>query len=545
MQRSLDIKTRFAILVGCFAFGFFVYGAWSLKILRELRVNGPLYGHIVQSKDLVADILPPPEYIIESYLTTYQLLDASDKPRQDKLLARMKALKAEYETRHRFWLTQELEPALRQAFLKEAHEPALAFYAAVERDFIPAIRNGDRPAAEAAMRKLHALYAQHRLAIDKVVDMANQRAADDEAAAGSRVASASWQLVAIFVLAMAAAIGVALQILRKLFLQLGGDPAQAAELAGRIAGGDLTVGIELRPGDDSSLLHAMQAMRDNLARLVSQARSATDAISTASAQIASGNQDLAARTSSQAGALEETASSMRGLTDTVADNAVHAQQANALAGSAADTARRGSEVVGQVVRSMGAINDSSRRIADIIGVIDGVAFQTNILALNAAVEAARAGEHGRGFAVVASEVRALAQRSAAAAKEIRALIEQSVQQADAGSRLADQAGATMQEVLASIERVTGIMRDITAASQQQHGGIEQVHRAISAMDSATQQNAALVEEAAAAAASMHEQAGQLVDVVSVFRLEPAAAPAALRSAAGRPVAPARRLKRAA
>ena len=546
MKPTLDIKTRFAILLACFALGFFAYGAWSLKVLRELRVNGPLYEHIIQSKDLVADILPPPEYIIESYLTAYQLLEAGDKARQDQLLQRMQALKADYDTRHQFWLKQELEPALRQAFLKEAHEPALAFYAEAERELIPAIRSGDKAAAEAAMGKLHGLYARHRQAVDKVVEMANTRVADDESAARQRIESASWQLVAILVLAMAAGIGVALQILRKLFQQLGGDPAQAAALAGRIAGGDLTVGIELRAGDDSSLLHAMQGMRDNLARLVAQARSATDAISTASAQIASGNQDLAARTSSQAGALEETASSMQGLTETVAGNAAHAQQANQLAGHAAETARRGSEVVGQVVQSMGAINASSRRIADIIGVIDGVAFQTNILALNAAVEAARAGEHGRGFAVVASEVRALAQRSAAAAREIKALIDDSVQHADAGSRLADQAGATMQDVLASIERVTGIMGDISAASTQQSGGIAQVHRAISDMDAATQQNSALVEEAAAAAASMHEQAGQLVEVVSVFRVGQVQPQAALHAAATpRRSPPPRRLKRAA
>ena len=545
MKRTLDLKTRFAILLGCFALGFFIYGAWSLKVLRELRVSGPLYDHIVQSKDLVADILPPPEYIIESYLTAYQLLEAADKASQDKLLQRMRELKADYDTRHQFWLAQELEPALQQAYLKDAHEPALAFYAAFEREFIPAIQSGDKQAAEAAMRKLRGQYAKHRSAIDRVVEMANKRAADDENAARERIASGSWQLVAILALSMAVGIGVALQILRQLFRQLGGDPAQAAELAGRIAGGDLTVGIDLRHGDDSSLLCAMQGMRDNLSRLVSQARNATDAISTASAQIASGNQDLARRTSTQASALEETAGSMQGLTETVAGNAAHAQQANELAGNAAATARRGSEVVSQMVENMGSISASSRRIADITSVIDGVAFQTNILALNAAVEAARAGEHGRGFAVVASEVRALAQRAAAAAKEIRALIEDSVQHADTGNALAEQAGATMQEVLASIERVTGIMGDITAASHQQSGGIAQVHRAINDMDSATQQNAALVEEAAAAASSMHEQAVQLQDVVGAFKVTAAEQGVSGQAAPARPVEAPRRLRRAA
>jgi methyl-accepting chemotaxis protein len=533
MKRTLDIKARFAILLGCFALGFVLYGAWSLKVLREIRVNGPIYQHIIQSKDLVADILPPPEYIIESYLVAYQLLDTGEHGAREKLLQRMQALKADYDARHQFWLEQSLEPDLRQAFLHDAHAPAAAFYEAAEREFLPAVRGGDRPAAEAAMRKLHGHYEQHRRAVDRVVEMANQRVARDEAAAREGIASANWQLAAILIAAMAAGVGVATQILRKLFQQLGGDPAVAAGLAGRIAAGDLTVGIALRPGDNSSLLYAMQGMRENLAQLVSRARSATDAISTASAQIASGNQDLASRTSSQAGALEQTASSMQGLTETVAGNAVHARRANDLADAAAETARRGGAVVGEVVQTMGSINASSRRIADIIGVIDGIAFQTNILALNAAVEAARAGEHGRGFAVVASEVRGLAQRSAGAAKEIKALIEDSVQHAEAGSRLADQAGTTMQEVVASIERVAGIMGEITHASHQQSGGIAQVHQAISDMDSATQQNAALVEEAAAAAASMHEQAGQLVEVVSVFRVATGAAPMAppLRRAA--------------
>ena len=277
--------------------------------------------------------------------------------------------------------------------------------------------------------------------------------------------------------------------------------------------------VETRANDKSSLLFAMKSMRDSLAKVVGEVRSGTDTIATASGQIAAGNQDLSSRTEEQASSLEETASSMEELTSTVKQNADNARQANQLAVSASEVASRGGTVVSQVVQTMGSINASSKKIVDIIGVIDGIAFQTNILALNAAVEAARAGEQGRGFAVVAAEVRNLAQRSAAAAKEIKTLIDDSVDKVDSGAKLVDEAGATMQEIVDSIQRVTDIMSEITAASAEQTSGIEQINQAITQMDQVTQQNAALVEEAAAASEAMQEQAGKLAQVVAVFRLD--------------------------
>ena len=320
---------------------------------------------------------------------------------------------------------------------------------------------------------------------------------------------------------------------------------EAVALAETVASGDLTHRIEANGRDETgALLRALRHMNDSLVAIVTQVRGGTDTISDASGEIAVGNLDLSSRTEQQASALEETAASMEQLTGTVRQNADNARQANQLAITASNVASEGGAVVGQVITTMGSINESSRKIVDIIGVIDGIAFQTNILALNAAVEAARAGEQGRGFAVVASEVRNLAQRSAAAAKEIKLLIGDSVEKVDLGAKLVDQAGATMEQVVESIRRVTDIMAEITHASAEQTGGIEQVNAAIGQMDETTQQNAALVEESAAAAGAMQEQAARLAEVVSVFKLDvqavagPAAAVPA-RAVALRPQQPAR------
>jgi methyl-accepting chemotaxis protein len=307
-------------------------------------------------------------------------------------------------------------------------------------------------------------------------------------------------------------------ITRSLIKQLGGEPDYTARIASSIAHGDLSVSIDTSNADKGSLLMEVREMRNSLKDIVGQVRLGTETIGTASREIAAGNIDLSSRTEMQASSLEKTASAMEELTSTVKQNADNAREANLLAATASDVARKGGEVVAQVVDTMGSINTSANKIVDIIGVIDGIAFQTNILALNAAVEAARAGEQGRGFAVVASEVRNLAQRSAAAAKEIKTLIGDSVEKVERGSKLVGQAGVTMDEVVASVKRVTDIMSEISNASQEQSAGIAQVNTSIIEMDAMTQQNAALVEEAAAAAQSLQDQASELAHVVSIFKL---------------------------
>lgn len=323
-------------------------------------------------------------------------------------------------------------------------------------------------------------------------------------------------LLGVAALAILAGLAFAIFITRSITKPL----KRAVHLAQTVSSRDLTSVIEVQGNDETSLLlQALKQMNENLTHVVHDVRSGANAIASASSQIAAGNTDLSARTEEQASSLAETAATMEQLTTTVKQNADNAQQANRLAASAAEVAVKGGDVVSQVVDTMGAINESAKKVADIIGVIDSIAFQTNILALNAAVEAARAGEQGRGFAVVATEVRALAQRSAAAAKEIKTLIDTSVATTDAGNRLAAEAGATMNETVASIKRVTDIMGEITAASREQTIGIEQVNLAVSQMDQVTQQNAALVEEASAASDSLQDQASNLAGLVATFKLE--------------------------
>jgi methyl-accepting chemotaxis protein len=415
--------------------------------------------------------------------------------------------------------------------LIEATMASRAAYAPAQDKVLEALRAGRRddarsllltemrPAQLAFLKSLDALR-------DYQVDLIGTAVAEGEAAY-VRARAMLFTLLAVMV---AGGLGFAWFIARSIV-----DPLQrAVGSAGRIASGDLTERIDTTGRDETAdLLRAMSGMQASLRKVVGEVRTGVDAFTTASAQIAAGNQDLSGRTEEQASSLQETASSMEQLTGTVTQTADNARQANQLAASASTAAGRGGEVVGQVVETMHQISASSQRIADIIGTIDGIAFQTNILALNAAVEAARAGEQGRGFAVVAGEVRSLAQRSAEAAREIKRLITDSVEKVDAGSRLVDEAGQSMREIVSQVRRVTDLVGEITSASEEQSSGIGQVNQAIAQMDQVTQQNAALVEESAAAAQSLSHQAQKLAEVVAVFRTGDAAGPS---PAAPRPVA---------
>ena len=382
----------------------------------------------------------------------------------------------------------------------------------------------DNKGTEAARVLVEEVLPSQHLLVDSLSEMSalqEKQSAESLAVADSDYSNTRTLAVAMTLIVLALGTLVAWTNTRSITRPL----LQALELASAVAKGDLTRRIEVKSRDEvGQLLQALKDMNASLGGIVGKVRSTTDSISTAAQEIAMGNADLSQRTEEQASSLEETASSMEELTSTVRQNAENARQANQLSMSASDIAVKGGQVVGEVVDTMASISASSKKIVDIISVIEGIAFQTNILALNAAVEAARAGEQGRGFAVVAAEVRSLAQRSAAAAKEIKTLIDDSADKVDAGSRQVDLAGATMSEIVSAVKRVTDIMAEISAASNEQSAGIEQVNQAITQMDGVTQQNAALVEEAAAAAEAMQDQSDALKQAVSVFKLETVVTP---------------------
>ncbi|MBV6321227.1 methyl-accepting chemotaxis protein [Duganella violaceipulchra] len=445
----------------------------------------------------------------DSLSTTFADVIADSSKKGGELIGKLKELMASDEEKAVF----EASGALRATYQKAKTDIMNAKKAGDAEQAEKLYREVFMPSSTAYQGKVQALLTLQRKAIDDTahaIDAANDRS--------------NMLLMLLAVLMVGIGSLAAWVISRSITLPL----KSALEIASTVANGDLTTRFDdqTSPCEIGDLMTALKGMNDALRNVVSQVQSGTTTIATASNQIAAGNMDLSQRTEEQASSLEETASSMEELTSTVRQNAENAKQANQLAQAASDVAERGGAIVGQVVDTMGSIDASSRKIVDIISVIDGIAFQTNILALNAAVEAARAGEQGRGFAVVASEVRNLAQRSAAAAKEIKELIGNSVQQVDLGAKLVQQAGATMGDVVASVRRVTDIMGEITSASSEQSIGIDQVNTAITQMDQVTQQNAALVEQAAAAAASMQEQAARLAEVAASFKLgEEAARPA--------------------
>ena len=521
-----------------------------LGIARMAQIQERL-DHVINVNNVVTRLVIDMRGNVSDRITSLRILtlmtDASD---MEPEMARIKTQTATY---------QETQKKLEEKFAVEStaeEKTLLASIKEYEAAAMPAIAkasalwmaNDAEGATRVMIKEIRPVQKKWMEALEQLAVLEDKLNAQMQSDARTAFDSARLFMIILGALAVAMGVAAALVITRGLLKQLGGEPDYTASIAGSIAKGDLSIGIHTQPSDNSSLLAEMKEMRNSLVGIVGQVRVGTEAIGTASREIADGNLDLSSRTEMQASALEKTASAMEELTSTVKQNADNAREANKLAATASDVALKGGSVVSQVVDTMSSINESAKKIVDIIGVIDGIAFQTNILALNAAVEAARAGEQGRGFAVVASEVRNLAQRSAGAAKEIKILIDDSAEKTERGTRLVGQAGVTMGEVVDSVRRVTDIMSEIASASQEQSAGIEQVNLSIIEMDGMTQQNAALVEQSAAAAQSLQDQAAELSHVVSIFKLvegeeKPAAyvpAPAAVAPVAARKPAPALR-----
>ena len=489
-------------------------------ILRMAQIQNRL-DHVVNVNNVVTRLVVDMRNNVSERVTSLRTLTLMTDPADmEPELTRFKEQTAKYDALQQKLAAKFSVEALpeEKSLLNQVKEAEGAAMPAIAKASELYLANNAMDATRVMVKEIRPAQKKWLDALDQLGKLEDKLNAQTQVDAEAAFASARNFMLVLLALAVTLGILAATVITRGLLKQLGGEPGYTAKIAGSIAEGDLSIAIDTKSTDRGSLLIEMKQMRNSLVDIVSQVRRGTHTITTASREIAAGNTDLSSRTELQASSLEKTASAMEELTSTVKQNADNAREANHLAATASDVARKGGEVVSQVVGTMGEINSSASKIADIIGVIDGIAFQTNILALNAAVEAARAGEQGRGFAVVASEVRNLAQRSAAAAKEIKQLIGDSVEKIGRGSKLVGQAGETMDEVVASVKRVTDIMSDIASASAEQSAGIEQVNLSIIEMDGMTQQNAALVEEAAAAFQSLQDQAAELQRVVSIFKL---------------------------
>ncbi|WP_348699572.1 methyl-accepting chemotaxis protein [Duganella fentianensis] len=498
----------------------FLVAVTAVGILRMSQIQQRL-DHVISVNNVVSRLVVDMRNNVGDRITSLRILtlmtDAGDMEPEMNRIKELASKYADAQTKlsSQFALEATAEEKALLATVKEQEAIAMPAIAKASELWLA---NKAEEATKVLIKEIRPAQKKWMSALEQLAaleDKMNEQVKDDAAAGFS---SARNFMIIMGLLAVAISMVAAYVITRGLLKQLGGEPDYTASIAGAIANGDLSISINTEGQDQDSLLAEMKEMRNSLVDIVGQVRSGTETIGTASREIAAGNIDLSSRTEMQASSLEKTASAMEELTSTVKQNADNAREANQLASAASDVALRGGKVVSEVVDTMSSIDASAKKIVDIIGVIDGIAFQTNILALNAAVEAARAGEQGRGFAVVASEVRNLAQRSAGAAKEIKMLIDDSVEKVGAGTKLVGQAGVTMDEVVSSVRRVTDIMSEIANASQEQSAGIEQVNHSIIEMDAMTQQNAALVEEAAAAAQSLQDQANELARVVSIFKL---------------------------
>ena len=547
--RSLSLSRRFVILIGVFALGFLVSAGWSFKTLYALdalKINGPVYQRIIQGKDLVADILPPPEYIIESYLVTLQLIMETDPAERERHVERIQRLGQDYETRHRFWTGQGLDPELAQAFLQDSYVPATEFYRLVSDALIPALRQGDTAEAARAMPLIHAAYARHRQAIDRVVVLAEQRNRAHEVGAQDQLGTATLMMGVVLALSLLVSIAVAIAIVRGLLASIGGEPDTAAGVARTIASGDLTTEVRTRPGDDSSLLAAIAAMQTELRRLIGGTREVASHLLDAAARLSESASQTADRAGHQSSATSAIAAAVEEMTLSIGHVAERAHNTHGIADESGRLSVDGAALVqvtiaemDQIARSVtratevvNRLGSDSERIDGIVAVIKEIANQTNLLALNAAIEAARAGEQGRGFSVVADEVRKLAEKTAVSTQEIATMIgairegvqsavqsmEEGRQRVEEGVQQATRAGSAMTRIEADSGKVLEAVDEISLALDEQRSASTEITQNVERTAELTDQNAAAIREVSDSAGRLLQLANRLKDDIEGFRL---------------------------
>ena len=552
--KQSTIKAKLTLLIALFALGTFGLAYDAHSSLQRVKVGGPLYQRSLDDSALLADILPPPLFAVETYLACHELVVAQDQARRDALLADIKKARADFEERYAYW-DKSLEPgALREALLAGVGGSGRAFFRAVEGDLLPAVARGDQEAAARVVAgDLAKLYAKHHDAVIATVGAGNARLAADDAAAASAAKAATERLVLASLVSVGVVMLLAVAFLRRIGSALASIVAVMKDISD--GEGDLTRRLDDSGTDElAQVAGAFNCFVGRIHDMMVELRGVADEVASASRELSENAEHISGGAQQQAASLEETAASLEEITSTVKQTADNAERATELAQTSATVAEKGGAVVASTVEAMGEIAASSRKITEISGTIDEIAFQTNLLALNAAVEAARAGEQGRGFAVVAGEVRSLAARSAEAAKEIKALISQSTEHVQAGKSQATESGRALEGIVGSVRRVTDVVAEIAAAAREQRIGIEQVNIAVGSVDRVTQAAAARTEEMAATAQSLSERAGQVTALVSRFRTSssgPASgrAPAPRRSApeanATTKTSPARQIRKAA
>ncbi len=581
--KRLSVKSKLVLLLLVFVTGFAAFGVTSFMLTKELQVNGPVYHEIVAGKDLIADILPPPEYIIESYLVVQQLAKAKEVTEIGNLEDRLKQLKADFDTRHEFWVDLLPQGEMKRKLVETSYQPAMEFYGIVERELLPAVRRGDlREANRLVDNRLTTLYEEHRSAIDKVVQLANQFNSDTEKSATEKIFSGTIVLLSITCATLLAVSILGLWITREIV----GPIRSLNKVADEVAMGDVNVNIDIDSSDEigkladsfrnlvdymktleaaatkiaannltvrlepkcnrDALGNAFKTMTNNLSTMIKELTDNATQLVSASTEIASSSEQMARGSSEQTSQTAQVSSAVEEMTATIVESSKNAGEASGMAREAATAATEGTRVVSQTIEGMNkiakvvqdsastiqALSKSSDQIGEIIGVIDDIADQTNLLALNAAIEAARAGEQGRGFAVVADEVRKLAERTTKATKEITDMIkgiqadtkgavvsmEQGIQEVDSGRQLADKAGESLNAILGFSQRVQDMIQQIASAAEQQSAASEQIARNVESIANVTKENAAGIEQSASAAEQLNRQAEGLQTMVSKFQI---------------------------